>query len=126
MGSERVCVPGKNRAGVMVVCGNLDREIHKDRGWWVQGLQAQPWKTCCWRQRIWASAVSGWAFTRMKSGGGCEKLFSLPERVMPLGIVALGYAAKRNSANDRYLAGRVHWEQFGAAYTGQAGGPAVL
>ena len=55
-----------------------------------------------------------------------KKLFSLPERVMPLGIMALGYAAKEKPANDRYLAGRVHWEQFGAAYTGQAGGPAVL
>ena len=28
--------PVKTAPVCMVVCGNLDREIHKDRGWWVQ------------------------------------------------------------------------------------------
>ena len=27
--------PVKTAPVCMVVCGNLDREIHKDRGWWV-------------------------------------------------------------------------------------------
>ncbi len=44
----------------MVVCGNLDREIHKDRGWWVQGLQRSHGKTCCWRQRIFLHRQGIW------------------------------------------------------------------
>lgn len=55
-----------------------------------------------------------------------RSLFSLPERVMPLGIMALGYAAKEKPANDRYLADRVHWERFGNLYKGQANDAAVL
>lgn len=32
--------PVKTAPVCMVVCGNLDREIHKDRGWWVQDCSA--------------------------------------------------------------------------------------
>ena len=45
---------------------------------------------------------------------------------MPLGIMALGYAAKEKPATDRYMEDRVHWECFGDTYKGQANGSAVL
>ena len=120
-GSERVCVPGKNRAGVY-----LDREIHKDRGWWVQDCSAAMENMLLEATDLGIGSIWLGIYPYEERVEAVKKLFSLPERVMPLGIMALGYAAKEKPANDRYLAGRVHWEQFGAAYTGQAGGPAVL
>ena len=110
----------------MVVCGNLDREIHKDRGWWVQDCSAAMENMLLEATDLGIGSIWLGIYPYEERVEAVKKLFSLPERVMPLGIMALGYAAIEKPANDRYLAGRVHWEQFGAAYTGQAGGPAVL
>lgn len=118
--------PVKTAPVCMVVCGNLDREIHKDRGWWVQDCSAAMENMLLEATDLGIGSIWLGIYPYEERVAAVRSLFSLPERVMPLGIMALGYAAKEKPANDRYLADRVHWEQFGAAYTGQAGGPAVL
>ena len=43
---------------------------------------------------------------------GLKRMFSLPESVVPLGLVVIGYPAKSVPMQDRYLEVRVHHNKW--------------
>ena len=40
-------------------------------------------------------------------------VLGLPKRVVPLGVVYVGYPAEQKPPRTQYDAGRVHWQRFG-------------
>ena len=41
-----------------------------------------------------------------------KRLLGLPENILPLGVVSLGYPASDEPPKDKYVAGKVHWETW--------------
>ena len=41
-----------------------------------------------------------------------QKLFSLPENIIPIGGIAIGYPAEKQEPRTRYDESKVHWEKY--------------
>lgn len=41
-----------------------------------------------------------------------KDMFDLPEAVVPISLIAVGHPKEEKEGHDRYLADRVHWNQF--------------
>ncbi|GAG59187.1 unnamed protein product, partial [marine sediment metagenome] len=41
-----------------------------------------------------------------------KKLLNLPERIIPISLISIGYPAEQRPRQDRYRADRVHYNQW--------------
>lgn len=41
-----------------------------------------------------------------------RELFNLPEHIVPYAVIAMGYKLSEKPSEDRYDAGKVHWERY--------------
>jgi nitroreductase len=100
----------KHASVAIVVCGDLSRE--KFKGFWVQDCSAAT------ENLLLAAAAKGlgavWtALHPMEDRvSGMRKLLSLPEQIIPLSLIPLGYPAEHPGRAERFDAGRVHRERW--------------
>ncbi len=90
----------------IVVCADLDKEKHV--GYWVQDCSAATENILIEAQYLGLGSVWLGIYPREDRVKGLKKLLNLPERVMPLSIVSLGYPAVKKDPSDRYDKLRIH------------------
>lgn len=97
-------------SAAIIVCADLRREKHK--GYWVQDCAAAT-------QNILLEATSRGIGTvwlgvhpREDRVNGIKKLFALPEEVIPLCVISIGYPAEDKGESDRFDKKRIHWEKW--------------
>ncbi len=56
---------------------------------------------------VWTGAYGNARFESM-----LQQTLSLPEGVMPLSVIAVGYADGKVTPKDKYVAGKVHFERY--------------
>lgn len=99
------------RAAVaIVVCGDLNEE--KNVGYWVQDCSAATQNLLLAAHALGLGAVWLGVHPRQEREDNIRRLLKLPEHVIPLCVVAVGYPAKEGKALDRYREGRVHYNQW--------------
>jgi nitroreductase len=96
-------------AGV-VVCGDLGRE--KSAGYWVQDCSAATQNLLLAAHALGLGAVWIGVYPRDDRVRAVQARLGLPEGVIPLCVVALGYPAEQKGGVDRYDESRVHWNQW--------------
>lgn len=97
-------------SAAIIVCADLSREKHK--GYWVQDCAAAT-------QNILLEATSKgigtvWlgVYPRQDRVKGIKRLFGLPEKVIPLCVISVGYPAEEKGESDRFDKKRIHRERW--------------
>jgi nitroreductase len=84
----------------ILVCGDLQRESHK--GFWVQDCAAATQNLLLAAHAKGLGAVWCGCYPREERAAGLGKVLGLPEHVMPLALVVIGYPAEHKDRQDRY------------------------
>jgi nitroreductase len=84
----------------ILVCGDLQRESHK--GFWVQDCAAATQNLLLAAHANGLGAVWCGCYPREERAAGLRKALSLPEHIVPLALVVIGYPAEKKGRQDRY------------------------
>ena len=96
----------REAALAIIVCADLTRERHT--GYWVQDCAAATENILIEAKHLGLGSVWLGVYPREERVTGIKKLFNLPEEVMPLSIVSIGYPAEVKEPSNRYDESRIH------------------
>ncbi|MEO0109926.1 MAG: nitroreductase family protein [candidate division WOR-3 bacterium] len=91
----------------ILVCGDLRLVNHE--GYLVQDCSAATQNLLLAAHAQGLGAVWLGVYPREERINPFRKLFSLPENIIPVSLVAIGYPAERKEREDRYQESRVHY-----------------
>lgn len=94
----------------IVVCADLDRESHQ--GYWVQDCAAATQNLMLEAQHLNIGSVWLGVYPREDRVEKIKELLGIPQRVIPLSIVSLGYPAETKKPSDRYDSSRIHLNKW--------------
>lgn len=94
----------------IVVCGDLSLEKHQ--GYWVQDCSAAVENMLLEVTSQGLGAVWLGVYPRQDRVTYLQKLFSLPEPIVPFAVIPVGYPAHELPPVDRYNEARVHYERW--------------
>ena len=94
----------------VLVCGDLNAEIHA--GFWVQDCSAAVQNILLAACGLGLGAVWCGIHPVKKRVGAFRKLFDLPEHIIPLAIIPMGYPSGQSPVADRFDEGRVHRDRW--------------
>lgn len=94
----------------VVVCGDKRLEKHKD--YWIQDCSAAAQNLLLAVHAKGLGAVWLGVHPREERILPTRKLFQLPDDVMPLAIIAVGYPAEKKSHPERYDENKIHYEKW--------------
>lgn len=90
----------------ILVCG--DTGLEKFHGFWVQDCAAATQNLLLAAHEKGLGAVWTGIYPMEDRVLGFRKLFSLPQQVIPLALVVLGYPAQKHGPENRYREDRIH------------------
>ena len=102
--------PLDTAACAIVVCGDQKKE--RFPGYWVQDCSAATQNLLLEAVHLGLGAVWMGVYPMQDRVADCQKLFHLPEHVLPLGIIAVGHPAEAPAPLDTYKPERVHMETW--------------
>lgn len=94
----------------VLVCGDLSRE--KFKGFWVQDCSAATQNILLTATALGLGAVWTALYPMEDRVAGMRKLLGLPEHIIPLALVPVGYPAEHPGPADRFDATRVHKDRW--------------
>lgn len=94
----------------IVVCGDLERE--KSKGFWVQDCSAVTQNILLAAHDQGLGAVWLGVYPREERVLDVRNVLGIPESVIPLCAIALGYPAEQKPRTDRFDATRVHYNNW--------------
>ena len=94
----------------IVVCGDL--RLEKNKGMWVQDCSAATENILIAAEAKGLGAVWLGVYPREGRIAGVRKLPALPEHIIPLCIVSVGYPAEEKPPANRYDPSRIHYNQW--------------
>jgi nitroreductase len=97
-------------AGVIIVCGDLSKERHKEM--WVQDCSAATQNILLAAQAQGLGAVWLGVYPREDRVSGCRKLFGIPEGIVPFSMVAFGWPAEVPPRPERFDSTRIHCNRW--------------
>ena len=100
-----------NHAPVAIaICAELTLE--RFEGYWVQDCAAATQNILVAAHGLGLGAVWLGIHPQEERMDGLRKLLHLPDHVMPLAVVAIGYPAEKKEKADRYQANRIHMNKW--------------
>ncbi len=90
----------------IVVCGDL--KLQKYEGYWIQDCSAAMENMLLMVQELGLGAVWLGVYPVEERVKGVVKLLNLPENIMPLSIISIGYPDEKRDPVDRYNPSRIH------------------
>jgi nitroreductase len=94
----------------ILVCGDLKQEVYK--GFWVQDCSAATENMLIAAHALGFGAVWLALYPIEERVTAIRKMLSIPEHVIPLCIVSLGWPAEEKPAAMRFREDRVHYERW--------------
>lgn len=92
----------------IVICGDLSKEVFE--GYWVQDCSAATENILIAAESMNLGAVWLGVYPMEDRVAALKELLKLPESVIPLAIVPVGYPDEEIAAMDRFNAERIHRE----------------
>ncbi len=96
----------------IVVCG--DTSLEKFNGFWVQDCCAALQNLLLAAHAVGLGAVWTAIYPDQQRVAGARKAFGLPDHIIPLAVVPVGYPKTKPAPVQTYLAERVHKDHFGS------------
>lgn len=94
----------------LLVCGDLTEEVHA--GFWVQDCSAAIQNILLAAHGLGLGAVWCGVHPVKERVEGFRKLFGLPEDIVPLALIPMGYPAEESPPENRFNEKRVHRERW--------------
>ena len=94
----------------VLVCGDLTRE--KFKGCWVQDCSAATQNLLLAATTMELGAVWTGVYPFEERVAGMRKLLDLPEQVIPLSLVPIGFPAEQPGKADRFDRSRIHRDRW--------------
>ncbi len=95
----------------IVVCADL-RLAGEDKAWWVQDCSAATENILIAAQAKGLGAVWLGVYPRDDRVKGIQNLLALPQHVIPLCIISVGYPAEERLRESRYQSSRIHYNRW--------------
>lgn len=96
----------KEANAAIVVCG--DTSVEKYKGYWVQDCSAATENILLEAEDKGLGAVWLGVYPNNERVVNIQRLLNIPEHIIPLSIVSLGYPAENRSPQDRFDAKKIH------------------
>jgi nitroreductase len=90
----------------IIVCG--DKTLEKYEGYWIEDCSLASQNLLLAAQNIGLGTVWLGVYPRPDRTNGVRKLFDLPEHIVPLNIISIGYPAEKPAVVDRFKKERIH------------------
>lgn len=94
----------------ILVCG--DTKLEKYRGFWIQDCSAAVQNILLAAHALGLGAVWTGVYPMMDRAEGFRKHLNIPNDVMPLAFIPVGYPAEEAGAVDRFREERVHYDRW--------------
>jgi nitroreductase len=94
----------------ILVCG--DMELEKFPGFWIIDCSIAAQNLLIAAQAKGLGAVWTGIYPMKQRISGIKELLKLPENIIPLALIPIGYPAEQLNVEDRYEASRVHYNKF--------------
>lgn len=100
------------QAGI-VVCGDLSLALPGDaQAYWIQDCSAATENLLLAAESMGLGAVWTGAYPIEERVQSLRKLLNLPETIVPLALIPIGYPDGRDQPKDKYKPDRIHWEKW--------------
>lgn len=100
----------KSASVAILVCGDLELEQHKD--FWIQDCSAATENILVAVCAKGLGAVWLGVYPRAERVSGIRKLLSIPDHVIPLAVIPIGYPAEEKPPAIRFNASRIHHNKW--------------
>lgn len=100
----------KTASLAILVCGDLELEQHKD--FWVQDCAAATENILLAVHALGLGAVWLGIYPRAERVSGVRKLLKIPDHVIPLAVIAIGYPAEEKPPAMRFNPSRIHHNKW--------------
>ena len=100
----------KDADKAILVCGDLSLE--KFKGYWILDCSAATENILIAAHAKGLGACWLGIYPREERIVGMKKLLSIPEHVVPLSLISLGFPAERKTSEDRYNSSRIHHNKW--------------
>jgi nitroreductase len=100
----------KEASAVILVCGDLELETSK--GFWVQDCSAATENLLLAAHALGLGSVWLGVYPREDRVKGLRKMLNLPDHIIPLALVPIGYPAEKKPPADRYNSKRVRYNRW--------------
>jgi nitroreductase len=94
----------------ILVCGDKEKENYP--GYWVVDCSAATENILLAAHGLGLGAVWVGIYPRTERMEGVRKLIGLPERILPLALVSVGYPAEKVAQPQRFDEKRIHFERW--------------
>ena len=102
----------KKATVAILVCGNQQWEKYKGQGWWQLDGAVAAENILIAAHALGLGAVWTAIYPFPERIPKVQKILNLPEQVVPLSIIPIGYPAEQKMRENRYDASRVHNNQW--------------
>lgn len=100
----------KEASHAIVVCGDLSLE--KFSGYWIQDCSAAMQNMLLMADALGLGAVWLGVYPQEERVKELKELLNIPQNVIPLGIMSLGYPAETKPPADRFDPSRIHIDRW--------------
>ncbi len=94
----------------IVVCGIENAERYP--GYWIQDCSAATENILLAAHALGLGAVWLGVYPREERARGVKELLKIPDGIMPLSIISIGYPGEKKEPADRYREDRIHYEKW--------------
>jgi nitroreductase len=95
----------------IIVCGDMSLET-ATAGYWIQDCAAASMSILIAAYSLGLAGVWTAGYPNMDRANGLAKAVGLPDNVIPLSMILLGYSENRPAPEDRYKQERVHYNHW--------------
>lgn len=103
----------KTATGAIIVCGDLKKTIEgKGSDYWVQDCSAATENILLAAHACGLGAVWCGVYPTEERVEAVKKVLGLPEEIVPLNIITLGYPAQNPQPKDKWNESNVHYQRW--------------
>ena len=95
----------------ILVCG--DEQSQQLKGYWIQDCSAATENILIAAHAIGLGAVWLGIYPREERILGIRQLLHIPDHVIPLSLISIGYPAEHKPPSNRFDTSRIHYNQWG-------------
>ena len=94
----------------ILICGDLNLE--KFKGYWLLDCSAATQNMLLAAHTMGLGSCWLGVYPRVERIKGIQKIFSMPENIIPFSLIALGYPDEKHGPVSRYEEARIHYNKW--------------